>query len=193
MTHPLTHCPTFTRDGCPIFSRYLQRAQSTVLGSQMAGRRILTNVAHGITGSFVSRNNDVDGYWALGQLLSHTLASTSPSLIIDLGVGCSTPAFSAEPLSPLPARWSEVFWKSVDREGLARSTVRHAELSLECDLASDRPRDEPKPLLRRRRTEYLVRCRTAITDDRGRVYEATNEVWCAPHDPAFEFRSTRGA
>ena len=28
----------------------------------------LTNIANGLCGSFVSRNNDVEGYWAIGKL-----------------------------------------------------------------------------------------------------------------------------
>jgi hypothetical protein len=151
----------------------------------MAGRRALSSVAHGITNSFMSRNNDLNGYWAIGQLLSHALATDTPSLIIDLKLGTSAPAPSKTALSSLPARWSEVFWSRIDRQGLARATVDRAELSVGGDLAGGRTRG--------RRTEYLVQCRTTITDDHGRAYSARSEVWCFPHDPAFELRSTRGA
>src|SRR5262245_25066952 len=34
----------------------------------MGSRRILKGIASGLAGSFISRNNDVGGYWALGRL-----------------------------------------------------------------------------------------------------------------------------
>jgi hypothetical protein len=151
----------------------------------MAGRRLLSSVAHGITDSFVSRNNDLNGYWAIGQLLGRSLAMNSPSLLIDLRLGTSTPALAEAPLSSQPAHWSEIFWNKVDRQNVARSTVHRAGLSVDCDLAGGRARGA--------RTEYLVRCRTAITDDHGRIYDAMSSIWCSPHDPAFELRSARGA
>jgi hypothetical protein len=151
----------------------------------MACRRVLANVAHGITDSFLSRNNDVNGYWGLGQLLSRALATNIPSLVIDLRSGLSAPALSEAPLSSLPVRWSDRFWSRVDREGLAHATVHRAALSLVCELAGASARGQ--------RMEYLVRCCTTIADDHGRIYEATRDVRCSPHDPAFELRSARGA
>ena len=50
----------------------------------MARRREFRNIGVGLLSSFVSRNNDVYGYWGIGKLYSHMLASKSMILSIDL-------------------------------------------------------------------------------------------------------------
>jgi hypothetical protein len=151
----------------------------------MSSRRVLAAVARAVSDSFMSRNNDLGGYWAIGQLLSYVLAKRNVSLTIDLISGTSEPPLTELLLSTLPARSSELFWSNVHRQGLARSVVHRASLAFECDLTQSRARGD--------RTEYPVQCRVAIEDDRGRSYAALSEAWCFPHDPAHELKSVRGA
>ena len=48
----------------------------------MPSRRVLKSVAHDVSEALVSRNDDLGGYWTLGQLLSRVLASNNPSFTV---------------------------------------------------------------------------------------------------------------
>ena len=45
---------------------------------------MLKSIGDGILSSFVSRNNDVYGYWGIGKLYNWMLASKSMTIKIDL-------------------------------------------------------------------------------------------------------------
>lgn len=50
----------------------------------MARRKEFKTIANGLLSSFISRNNDVYGYWGIGKLYSHMLKSKMMILEIDL-------------------------------------------------------------------------------------------------------------
>jgi hypothetical protein len=50
----------------------------------MPRRKAFQDAARGLLGAFVSRNNDVGGYWAIGKLYAHARRSRSPEVRIDL-------------------------------------------------------------------------------------------------------------
>lgn len=50
----------------------------------MARRKELGNIAQGIVSSFVSRNNDYDGYWELAKLYDLSKDSDGGEVSIDL-------------------------------------------------------------------------------------------------------------
>ena len=50
----------------------------------MGKRKLLKNIANGIINSFISRNNDVYGYWGIGKLCSLMIKSKSMTIEIDL-------------------------------------------------------------------------------------------------------------
>ncbi len=154
----------------------------------MPSRRVVNAIANAVSESFVSRNNDVRGYWAIGQLLSHALATRNATYTIDLMSRTSAPPLTGSPLSSLPDRSSDLFWTNVERQRLSRAIVRRATLTIECDFT--RRRSSP---LHGELREHPVRCRVEIQDDRGKSYGRATEVWCFPHDPAVELKSTRGA
>jgi hypothetical protein len=47
-------------------------------------RRTIHGIVAGILGSFVSRNNDVGGYWAIGKLYAHARCSQTQTLAVNL-------------------------------------------------------------------------------------------------------------
>jgi uncharacterized protein len=51
----------------------------------------LKGVAAGLAGSFVSRNNDVEGYWGIG-LLCRDATQTSGKVLLNLSQRLSSPA-----------------------------------------------------------------------------------------------------
>jgi hypothetical protein len=66
----------------------------------MPAKKRLTNIANGLCGSFISRNNDLDGYWAIGKLRSLADQHGRTTVVLDLL------ASSAQPSS---AQCSDVF------------------------------------------------------------------------------------
>ena len=57
----------------------------------MAQRKRLKNLACGMAGRFASRNNDLDGYWALGLLFLAAEAAETKSVSLDLLSKSATP------------------------------------------------------------------------------------------------------
>ena len=153
----------------------------------MPTRRVLKSVAHDVSEALISRNDDVSGYWALGQLLSHALTTRIGSFTIDLTCGASSPPLTGSVVSTLPSVWSELFWKNVEHQRLHRALVARASADLHIDFA--RQRDSTRGAV----PEYHLTCRVDLEDDRGKVYSRSVNAWCSPHDPSRELKSLRGA
>lgn len=72
----------------------------------MTPLRELKNIAHGLAGTFISRNNDVAGYWAIGMLYRECLAAACTTVEFDLIAGYCLPDGSvARAVIPRHADW----------------------------------------------------------------------------------------
>lgn len=150
----------------------------------MPRRRELRGVADGLLGSFVSRNNDVDGYWALGKLLLFALARREPRVVLDLVAGELRPP--GDRFVRMAARYREMLLRHVEGRRLSARSVAGAllEVSFGPDPAAAPAVDAPggtRPFT----------CRLVITDDRGGTHEASRTGWCRPHCPSRESKSAR--
>jgi hypothetical protein len=150
-------------------------------------RHALKSVVHDVAESLMSRNSDVAGYWAVGQLLSYALETRGASYRFDLLCGTSSPSLAATNLKALPGVWSELFLHNLEKQRLARAQAKNAFATLNCDLDTQRASPVNGSLV-----EYPVTCRVEVEDDRGRIYFGATEAWAFPHDPAYERRSARG-
>jgi hypothetical protein len=128
-------------------------------------------VADGTVRSFISRNNDVDGWWALGLLLAAT-EPADPDYRIDLLSGKTTPEKLSGVLDGLGPAWAAYFGWSLARHRLAREQVTQADLVVNFDRdtqVSSWPLDgRDRPFV----------CHVAIDDFRGRHYHATAAGHC---------------
>jgi hypothetical protein len=152
----------------------------------MPSRRVLWSVAHNVADSFLSRNNDADGYWALAFLLERALAAGEWSFTIDCVSLDVSAAFESEPLSSLPTRYRTMFWEQVGGQCIPPERVGQALIQVEFDLERSRPSAQHPDLL-----EYPVSCQVRIVDDRGKVYAGRRECWCFPHCPEVTLKSAR--
>ena len=50
----------------------------------MKSRSLLQGIAHSLAETFISRNNDIDGYWGIGMLYAEALRQASQRVRIDL-------------------------------------------------------------------------------------------------------------
>jgi hypothetical protein len=58
----------------------------------MPAKKRLTNIANGLCGSFISRNNDLDGYWAIGKLRSLADQHRQTTVVLDLLTSSAQPS-----------------------------------------------------------------------------------------------------
>ena len=151
----------------------------------MASIRNLNGVAAGILGSFVSRNNDSNGYWAVGQL--RALAADRGWTTVQV---CLQPIAEHDSalLEELAGRYRAVLDRLLLAAGLSPRTVCMAKVVVRfqlklAELQASRilPTTWGTPFS----------CKVVITDARGRLYWRERFDFCAPHDPSRELRSTR--
>lgn len=89
----------------------------------------LNHIAAGVLASFVSRNNDVGGYWALG-VLSREAATTGNAVALDL-LAPDTAAPSPSPAAASAARhYAQFLHGALQRQGLAPDALAQARIAV---------------------------------------------------------------
>jgi hypothetical protein len=130
----------------------------------MASRRVLASVADGVARAFTSRDNDVDGWQAVG-LLMDAGAPADPAYELDLLTGKTTPRNLTSALDELGPAWARYFAWTLARHGVPPDRIATATLTLRFEYApwppSVRPGGDRRPFV----------CNVLIRDDRGRDYE----------------------
>ena len=149
----------------------------------MASRKQLKNLACGIAGRFVSRNNDLDGYWALGLLYADATASGTREVHLDLFEAVVALSFTNESrLVAVFRHYCEDQLRNIDLERHVRAATIHVSFNVEPEICES--------LVRTTWGDAFL-CEVDITDDLGRRYKATECGYCGIHDPTKERRSTR--
>jgi hypothetical protein len=144
----------------------------------MARRKDLSGAAFGVLGTFVSRNNDVGGYWALGKLYAHARANDVHDVHVDLLTQSITPPSGQ--FDEMIAFLRERLARQLAARGVPLDWLKGAEIALSFggEKSANRAGDT---------FEVVV----ALTDDREQRREARNRGACWPHDPIRESRSAR--
>jgi hypothetical protein len=147
----------------------------------LSGRKKLRGVAHAVLGSFVSRNNDSDGYWGLGLLRSFADSAGVAEICLDLVTGAVEPSGS-RPLSI--CRTYQQFLKDqlLSRRVAARVTRAEIRLVFNCP---------PTGMLRFVSYGDPFTCVVSLVDANGHAHQSTIVARCGPHDPGEERRSSR--
>lgn len=148
----------------------------------MPFRYRLRGIAAAILGSFTGRNNDLDGYWAIGRLRAFADSQAVQVLRLDLIRG------QAEPDGEIPRRVAAAYETALRGKSVQFRIPRERLLAaiIELRFAGDGPRAIPKTT----RGEPFS-CAIELTDDRGRGVRFEHRGYCAPHDPQREYRSLR--
>lgn len=144
----------------------------------------LKNIAGGLCGAFVSRNNDLYGYWALGKLRLLAEQHSRKTVLLDFLTQSMEPA--SPEFSTVLVRYSRLLEKLIKISRVRTEEITAA--SIVIDFA-------PAPWLRPRYIDpecgdQFVLTVTIEADGRmpGIVRRAS---YCRPHDPDKERRSTR--
>lgn len=144
----------------------------------------LKNIASGLGGSFVSRNNDLGGYWSIGKLRSLAKQHGQTTVILDL-LHCSMQPWSSE-FDALSARYQRLLKKLAEASAIRAGDITAASITI--DFA---PEPVPRPsYIAPDSGDRFVMTVTITADERadGVVHYAG---YCRPHDPASERQSNR--
>lgn len=146
----------------------------------------LKNIASGLCSSFVSRNNDVAGYWAIGKLRSLAGEHLQTTLSIDLLALFMQP--SSFEFQPALARYREMLARVGESSGITPGEVTAACITI--DFA---PPPWPRPTyVAAHQGDQFVMIVTIHADDSAAGI-ARHAGYCRPHDPARECRSMRAS
>ena len=148
---------------------------------RMSGSRQLRGVAAGIAESFLSRNNDVNGYWALGKLLRLYLRERLDAIQLDLVSGTLVP--DRRSYRGMGKRYAAMFQKQVAVQSIAPHRIQGATLTIQYDqqlVRLNSPRDTHRCI-----------CCVKIEVPNGRIYSIERSTTCARHSILRETRSTR--
>lgn len=133
--------------------------------------KVLKGVAHNIGHSFTSLMNYATDDYTMGHVLRLARESGKDTLHIDFTTGVGKPVeLLQEPISDVPRRYSEWFWKLVESSGSHRSLVQSANLTLKYDLERSR-------LASNGATLNAYDCDVSIVDIRGKSYSAHFHDW----------------
>jgi hypothetical protein len=158
-------------DSLPLVGTWLQAA-----GIPMARYKVLKGVAHNIGHSFTSLMNYAGDDYVMGHILRFARHTGRDTLTIDFVRGeAGPPELLAEPISDLPARYTEWFWDLVQRSGSDRALVQDATLKLRYDIGTKRPHHSAPQFI-----ESPFICDVRITDVRGKDYLAHFDGWWRP-------------
>ncbi len=144
----------------------------------MPRRKELRGAAFGLLGSFVSRNNDVSGYWALGKLYKHAVKANASTVCIDLLDLTIAPP--NDDFAAMALHFQQRLGAQLKARDLPADWVRAATVCVKFGRARS-----PDAL------GDVFNCIVVITDDEGRKRHAIANGTCWMHDPAREQRSAR--
>jgi len=146
----------------------------------------LKNIAGGLCGSFASRNNDLDGYWSIGQLRLLAGQHGHDTVSLDLLMASMQPSSAA--FAPVLARYRCLLAKLAERSRIPLEDITAARITV--DFAP-----EPSPRARYELPHWGDRFVLTVTISAdGRATGVTHHAgYCRPHDSALERQSTRAS
>jgi hypothetical protein len=149
----------------------------------MPRRGELKCVADGVLGSFVSRNNDCDGYWAIGLLYGRALEASRNEVSFNLmGEREEVPDLALD--AALRTKYREMLDKLMSGRSLPANWVKSASIN----LSFEHPGKIGRALARLERP-YLAQL--SITTELGKTLVVEHIGACWPHEPSREYRSGR--
>jgi hypothetical protein len=150
----------------------------------MPKRKELKGVAAALAGRFISRNNDVDGYWALGILYIVATKDKSNRLSLNILEGESSPTFWHSKRLCLPLH--DLLLHQLFIRGFEEFQVISAIVEIKFDVSPT-----AKEIMFKHTWGEAFSCQVIITDDLNIQRTFTERGWCGKHDTKKEHQSTR--
>ena len=150
----------------------------------MPSSRVLKSVANGLVGTFVSRNNDVSGYWGIGQIQREIEGRPETVVELDLLHAKATPE---GPIArTLIAHYSMYLFASLAREGFTLSEVTAAKILVEFGNFGEAKAPDLFSTI-----GQPFNCKAVLASQSGKTFSAVRGGLSRPHNPAIERRSLR--
>ena len=150
----------------------------------MACRNEFKGIAAGIAGKFISRNNDVNGYWAMGLLYRASFEKKVTKISMNLLTGESSPNVTW--VKHVTESFKEYLFKQCKKKGFENHQIVEAMVELEFNVS---------PTKRHRNYRYTwgdpFICRVSLIDDLMKKRTYAEFGWCGQHDPKKEHQSAR--
>jgi hypothetical protein len=150
----------------------------------LARKKVLKNIAHGLLGTFVSRYNDIGGYWGLGVLRLFAEENKLSEITLDL-LGESTHLPNGSPIRVSQKTYREWLDGARSKQGVADRRLKKAEINIRFATFEE----FPDVILDTHGRPYV--CTVTIVADGGPTYSASKLGVCEHHDPKRDRRSTR--
>lgn len=145
----------------------------------MSKRKQFKNIINGLLCSFISRNNDVDGYWGIGKMYALMVKSKSLKIEIDLIKKTMSPYDKEFKLAI--STYSKYLFNSMEIEKIAREDLSQAIIILKGFPNT--------PILSLERlAPHKIHCKIIIIDNLSVKYSLEKNVWCREHNPELESR-----
>jgi hypothetical protein len=148
----------------------------------MPSSRALKSIANGLVETFVSRNNDVSGYWGIGQI-QRELGHPDAVVELDLLHGKATP--NGPIARELVTRYSAYLSESLARDGFNHSAITTAKVLVEFGAAGEAGTADFAS------TGIAFNCKAVLASRSGKIFSAMRAGNSYPHDPKRELRSKR--
>ena len=148
----------------------------------MAKRKTLKGIAHGLLGTFVSRNNDIGGYWGLGVLRQFANRISVRSLELDL----LRSSGDHPVLQEVETRYRNRLLDALGSARIAPTEIEGAKIGI---FFADEI-DFPDAVHSTRGKPY--KCTVTLTRRDGIAVSAERIGYCDAHDPSRESRSMIG-
>lgn len=139
-------------------------------------------IADGIISSFISRNNDVHGYWAIGKLYSLSESLKVNPIVINLIERTITP--HADRFIPMINHFAQKLTNYQDKRGLPKEQLKNAQIFISCIKNHDIS-------IYQSWAPHLVQCEIKMTFKNGTACTKVKSTRCRPHDPRRELKSSR--
>ncbi|WP_422106837.1 hypothetical protein [Winogradskyella sp.] len=135
----------------------------------------LKNIAQGLLSSFLSRNNDVNGYWGIGKIYALMLQKNTNGVVIDLIEKTIVP--NSDEFIYRISKYSEKLMNQLRAQSMDEAFLKSAKLNLACSDLN----------LNRFYLNTLI-CKLVITDKNNRNHIVKKEVLCRKHNPKSELK-----
>lgn len=141
----------------------------------MTQRNSLQDLAQGILGKFLSRNNSIQGYWALGLLFSQALEQNTCELTLNL----LQPERHSSSAQECAQMFHDYMIEQLYLRGFEPEPLKEAVVILTFKYS------EPAPTMGRGDPfQAIVR----LTHHSGNVFQVSGFGNCEPHDPQGELK-----
>jgi hypothetical protein len=143
----------------------------------------IRNIAHGLLGTFISRNNDIDGYWGLGILREMANNTGQTKIEIDLLIDLLDESAHDHRIQACKAHHRKWLAEMIERKGEEIAALSEARICVRFIDSFDE-----YPDLRRYTRGLPFECAVQLGTGPQNICSAVEIGVCAPHDPNKDLR-----